>query len=170
LPTTANIGDGRIYTIEGRIVLRPLPALTLDGSFIYNDSKLSRPAQFLRALSFDGESLSLPNVANLGGRLAADYRITLAGDTDLHVNGAARYVGKSRLGVGPILGQTQGDYIDTSLTASLRRGPLQYSLSLTNLLDSDGNRFSLGTPFDLRSDYYTPLRPRTVRLGIDFAF
>ena len=38
------------------------------------------------------------------------------------------------------------------------------------LLDSNGNRFSLGTPFDLRSDYYTPLRPRTLRIGIDFAF
>ena len=34
LPTTANIGDGRIYTVEGRIVLRPHSALTLDGSFI----------------------------------------------------------------------------------------------------------------------------------------
>ena len=170
LPTTANIGDGRIYTVEGRIVLRPLSALTLDGSFIYNDSKLSRPAQFLRALSYEGESLSLPNVANLGGRLALDYRMALAQDMSLHLNGAARYVGKSRLGVGPILGQTQGDYVDTSITASITRGPVQYSLSLTNLLDSNGNRFSLGTPFDLRSDYYTPLRPRTLRVGIDFAF
>ena len=115
LPTTANIGDGRIYTVEGRIVLRPLSALTLDGSFIYNDSKLSRPAQFLRALSYEGESLSLPNVANLGGRLALDYRMALAQDMSLHLNGAARYVGKSRLGVGPILGQTQGDYVDTCL-------------------------------------------------------
>jgi iron complex outermembrane recepter protein len=170
LPTTANIGDGRIYTVEGRIVVRPTPALTLDGSFIYNDSRLSQPAQFLRALSYEGQSLSLPNVANLGGRLAFDYRAPLANDLDLHLSGAARYVGKSRLGVGPILGQTQGDYVDTSLTASVRRGPVQYSLSLTNLLDSNGNRFSLGTPFDLRSDYYTPLRPRTVRIGMDFAF
>ena len=88
----------------------------------------------------------------------------------LHLSGAARYVGKSRLGVGPVLGQTQGDYVDTSLAASLRRGAVQYSLSLTNLLDSNGNRFSLGTPFDLNTDYYTPLRPRTVRLGVDFAF
>ncbi len=170
LPTTANIGDGRIYTFEGRIFVRPLPSLSLDGSFIYNDSRLSQPAQFLRALSYDGRSLALPNVANLGGRIAFDYRAPLADDMDFHLNGAARYVGKSRLGVGPILGQTQGDYVDTSLTASLTRGPVQYSLSLTNLLDSNGNRFSLGTPFDLRTDYYTPLRPRTVRIGIDFAF
>lgn len=170
LPTTANIGDGRIYTVEGRVVLRPVPAVTLDGSFIYNDSRLTQPAAFVRALSYEGRSLTLPNVANLGGRIAIDYRTSIGNAMALHLNGAARYVGKSRLGVGPILGQTQGDYVDTSLSASLTRGPVQYSLSLTNLLDSDGNRFSLGTPFDLRTDYYTPLRPRTVRIGVDFAF
>ncbi|CCW18797.1 TonB-dependent receptor [Sphingobium indicum BiD32] len=170
LPTTANIGDGRIYTAEARMVVRPVARLTLDGSIIYNDSRLTQPAQFLRALSYGGRSLTLPNVANLGGRLAFDYRAPLGDAMRLHLSGSARYVGKSQLGVGPILGRTQGDYIDTSLSASVTRGPVQMSLSLTNLLDSDGNRFSLGTPFDLSSDYYTPLRPRTLRIGIDFAF
>ncbi len=170
LPTTANIGDGRIYTLEGRAVLRPFASMTLDGSIIYNDSRLTQPTDFVRALSYNGTSLSLPNVANLGGRLGIDYRMPVGNGAQLHLNGSARYVGKSRLGVGPILGQTQGDYVDTSLTASLATGPVQWSLSLTNLFDSDGNRFSLGTPFDLRTDYYTPMRPRTVRVGIDFAF
>jgi iron complex outermembrane receptor protein len=170
LPTTANIGDGRIYTVEGRVVVRPLRQLTLDGSVIYNDSRLTQPTDFVRMLSYEGRSLSLPNVANLSGRLAFDYRTTIGGDMRFNLSGSARYVGKSRLGVGPILGQTQGDYVDTSLSAGLTRGAVQYSLSLTNLLDSNGNRFSLGTPFDLRTDYYTPLRPRTVRVGLDFAF
>lgn len=170
LPASANIGDGRIYTVEGRIVLRPAPRLSFDGSFIYNDSRLTRPATFLRALSFQGTSLSLPNVANLGGRAAFDYRAPLGDIMEFRLSGSARYVGKSRLGVGPILGRTQGDYVDTSMSASVTRGPMQVSLSLTNLFDSDGNRFSLGTPFDLQADYYTPLRPRTVRVGLDFAF
>jgi outer membrane receptor protein involved in Fe transport len=170
LPATANIGDGRIYTVEGRIVLHPIPPLTMDASFIYNDSRLSRPAAFVRALSYEGQSLTLPNVANLGGRLAADWRARVGDDMQLSLSASARYVGKSRLGVGPILGQTQGDYVDTSLSAGLTRGTIQYSLSVTNLLDSNGNRFSLGTPFDLRTDYYTPLRPRTLRIGVDFAF
>ncbi|MCP1470769.1 outer membrane receptor protein involved in Fe transport [Sphingobium sp. OAS761] len=170
LPATANIGDGRIYTIEGRIVARATPRFTLDGSIIYNDSRLTRPTMLVRALLDRDETLSLPNVADLGGRLAFDYRAPVDADMDVHLNGAARYVGKSRLGVGPILGQTQGNYVDTSLSASLIRGQIQYSLSVTNLLDSNGNRFSLGTPFDLRTDYYTPLRPRTLRVGIDFAF
>ncbi|HEX7876030.1 MAG TPA: TonB-dependent receptor [Sphingobium sp.] len=170
IPTTANIGDGRIYTLEGRIVVRPLPNLTLDGSIIHNDSRLNRPTNYVQMLRFAGQSLALPNVANLGGRLAIDYRTQLSDAASLHLNGTASYVGKSRLGVGPILGRTQGDYVDTALTASLARGPLQLSLSLTNLLDSAGNRFSLGTPFNLGGDYITPLRPRTLRIGLDFAF
>jgi len=170
LPTTANVGNGRIYTIEGRIVLRPMPKITLDASMIYNDSRLDQPAQFLRMLSYDGRRLSLPNVADLSGRLAVDYRTPVNGLLSLHLSASARYVGKSRLGVGPILGREQGDYVDTALSASLTRGPVELSLSLSNLLDSNGNRFSLGTPFDLRTDYYTPLRPRTVRIGLDFAF
>lgn len=170
LPASANIGDGRIYTVEGRIVVRPHRRLSFDGSFIYNDSRLTQPAAFLRTLSYEGNSLSLPNVANLGGRLAIDYRVPVGEAMQAHFSGSARYVGKSRLGVGPILGRTQGDYVDTSLSASLTRGPVQWSLSLSNLFDSDGNRFSLGTPFDLQADHYTPLRPRTVRIGMDFAF
>lgn len=170
LPASANIGDGRIYTVEGRIVVRPHRRLSVDGSFIYNDSRLTQPAAFLRTLSYEGNSLSLPNVANVGGRLAFDYRAPVGGTMQAHFSGSARYVGKSRLGVGPILGRTQGDYVDTSLGVSLTRGPVQWSLSLSNLFDSDGNRFSLGTPFDLQADHYTPLRPRTVRIGMDFAF
>jgi len=170
IPTTDNIGDGRIYTVEGRVVVRPIPRLTLDGSIIFNDSRLNRPAQFVRLLSYEGQSLSLPNVANLGGRIGVDYRARVGDEMQLHLSGSARYVGKSRLGVGPILGREQGNYVDTAFNAALTRGPMQWSLSLTNLFDSSGNRFSLGTPFDISGDYVTPQRPRTVRLGMDFAF
>lgn len=170
LPTTANIGDGRIYTLEGRVVLRGARGLTIDASAIYNDSRLVRPTLLVQALNFEGQSLSLPNVASLGGRVAVDYRQPVGDTAQIHFNGSARYVGKSRLGVGPTLGGEQGDYIDTALSASWSRGPLELSLSLANIFDSNGNRFALGTPFDLGADYYTPVRPRTVRMGLDFAF
>lgn len=170
LPSTANIGDGRIYTLEGRIVLRPVAGLTLDGAIIYNGSRLTRPAAFVRFLASEDNSLRLPNVANLGGRIAVDYRAPLNHGMALHLSGSARYVGGSRIGVGPILGEQQGDYVETALSATLSRGPVALSLGVTNLLDDRGNRFALGTPFDLSSDYYTPMRPRTIRLGLDFAF
>ncbi|MET0372132.1 MAG: TonB-dependent receptor [Sphingobium sp.] len=171
LPASANIGDGRIYTVEGRIVVRPLPRLTLDASAIYNDSRLTRPNAYVQRLAAADTSLTLPNVANLGGRLAFDYRTALGGDAlPFHLSASARYVGKSRLGVGPWLGRMQGDYVDTSAAATVSLGTIALSISVINLLDSDGNRSALGTPFDLMSDVYTPQRPRTVRLGLDFAF
>ncbi|CAN5329602.1 hypothetical protein BH10PSE12_BH10PSE12_02190 [soil metagenome] len=170
LPTTANIGDGRIYTLEGRLTLVPLAGLTVDLGAIYNDGRLARPAAFLRALSYAGESLALPNVANLGGRIAVDYRAVLDNGDRLTLAGSARYYGRSRLGVGPVLGRGQGNYVDTALSGSWTRGPIQVSLALTNLLDAAGNRFALGTPFDVAGDDHTPMRPRTLRLGMDFGF
>lgn len=170
LPTTANIGDGRIYTLEGRISWRPMRHLSIDGSIIYNDSRLDQPTAFIRSLSLANRSLSLPNVANLGGRIGIDYRKPLSNGGVLRLSGAARYVGRSRLGVGPVFGGKQGDYLDTSLSGSWSMGPLELSLGVTNLLDSIGDRFALGTPFDLRGDHYTPMRPRTVRLGATYFF
>jgi len=41
---------------------------------------------------------------------------------------------------------------------------------ITNLADIRGNRFALGTPFTTGRDQVTPLRPRTLRLGLDAAF
>ena len=128
LPTTTNIGDGRIYTLEGRVVVTPATGFSIDGSFIYNNSLLSQPASYLRMLSYEGRSLSLPNVANLGGRLATNYRAMLDNGDTLQVSASARYVGKSRLGVGPIFGREQGipigiDLVELGLFILVQRHP-----------------------------------------------
>ena len=45
------------------------------------------------------------------------------------------------------------------------------SLTLTNLFDSRGNRFSLGTPFvEGNEGFLTPLRPRTLRIAVDVSY
>ena len=90
---------------------------------------------------------------------------------ELRVGASARYTGRSRLGIGPVLGEAQGNYIDTTLTARIGRPEFGVSLTLTNLADSVGNRFALGTPYEaLDRAQITPLRPRTVRLGLDARF
>lgn len=195
LPVTTNIGDGRIWSFDMRAVWRPIPELRLEGSFIVNNSKLTRPdAEGLRAIRLfappqgigqplptvtEPASLSavqeverqLPNVAELGGRVGVDYRHVFAGGLELTTNGWARYIGKSRLGVGPVLGGTEGNYVDTGWSARLGRGKSGVTLSITNLLDTAGNRFALGTPLDVqRGGEITPLQPRTVRLGFDTHF
>ena len=49
-------------------------------------------------------------------------------------------------------------------------GLIGVTLGVTNLADTVGNRFALGTPFRVGRGQITPLRPRTVRLGLDAAF
>lgn len=167
LPTTANIGDGRIYSIAANAGWRPFAGLGIDAAIIYNDSKVSDPAPAITL----GRLSQLPNVAEWSARGGVDYRAILTDDLDLRVGANLRYVGRSRLGVGPILGEAQGDYVDTALSVRIGRPDLGVTLTLTNLADAVGNRFALGTPFLInRIDQITPLRPRTVRLGLDAHF
>ena len=166
LPTTVNIGDGRILTFDARIGWRPLPGLELELAGVLADSQLTNPAP---SNIIVGKS-DLPNVAPVNARFGVDYA-TVLGGFDLRLSGWARYVGKSRLGVGPVLGEEQGDTLDTGLGARLTLDRYAVTLSATNLLDTVGNRFALGSPFTLvHQDQITPLRPRTIRIGIETAF
>ncbi|HXH14994.1 MAG TPA: TonB-dependent receptor [Sphingomonas sp.] len=168
LPSTANIGDGRIWTFSAAGGWKPVAGLTLDAGFTYNDSRVTEPsAALFVALA---RMSQVPNIARYAGRLGADYRRDIGRDLDLRVYGWARYVGRSRLGVGPVLGEEQGDYLDTALTARVGRASLGVTLGVTNLTDSVGNRFALGTPFQVGSGQITPQRPRTVRIGLDATF
>ncbi len=161
-----------------------MPRLTIDGALSYNDSRVTDPTPaFARAYTtaaaiVDGPVSSgpiamgrIPNVARFTARIGADYRALLPGELELRVGGWARYIGKSRLGIGPVLGEDQGNYLDTALTARVGRPNFGVTLGITNLADVIGNRFALGTPFATGTgSQITPLRPRTIRLGIDTAF
>jgi iron complex outermembrane receptor protein len=168
LPSTENIGDGRIWTLSATTGWRPMPGLTLDLGVTYNDSRVTDPsAALLLAL---GRSTPVPNIARVAGRIGADYRAAIGPALDLRISGWARYVGRSRLGIGPVLGAAQGDYLDSALTARIGRPDLGVTIGVSNLTDSVGNRFALGTPFQLSKGQITPQRPRTMRLGLDVAF
>ena len=121
-------------------------------------------------LAFLGRVDQVPNIANLAGRIGFDYFRPLSGDLELTAQGWASYVGKSRLGVGPELGELQGDYLDSGATVRVGRPDMGLSLGVSNIADVEGNRFALGTPFAIGREQVTPLRPRTVRLGFDAAF
>ncbi len=166
-PTTANIGDGRIWSFEVRAGWRPLPGLSLEGAVLFNDSRVVDP---FPGIVLQPES-PLPNVADIGARVAVDYQLALALDLDLRLGGSVRYVGDSVLGIGPILGEKQGEVTDIGLNARLEHGRHAFTLNVTNLLDEAGNRFAMGSPFTLiQNPQVTPLRPRSVRLGWQFAF
>lgn len=193
-PTTANIGDGRITSITGAIAVRATRELSFELGAVYNHSRVDRLApaivEIFRAAnaavgsgnapppsplppfyySPEDRLGRIPNVASHAIRGSINYA-TFIGDEEFRANGWANYVGPSRLGIGPILGEGQGDYVDTGLAMRIgdrRRG---LSLTLTNLFDARGNRFALGTPFvEGSAGYLTPLRPRTLRIAVDVAY
>jgi outer membrane receptor protein involved in Fe transport len=171
-PTTANIGDGRVLSLGAAIRWQPLPGLDLDGSLYLNGSKVTNPSQAVFPLAEGPSDFNrLPNVADASGRLGAAYTTALDDRTELSASSYLRYVGKSTLGIGPVLGKTQGDYVDTGLELRVARGRRALTLSATNLLDTRGNRFALGSPLLIRDEkQVTPLRPRTVRLGLEIGF
>ncbi len=167
LPYTANIGTGHILGFEASAGWRPSAALSVDASLFLNDSDLARPA----APFATSKGAALPNVANLGGRLGASYSRAITSGLGLTLAADARYFGRSRLGIGPSLDIPQGRYVDSG--ASVRIGTPRGGVTLgaSNLLDTAGNRFSLGDPFDVAGRRQTtPLRPRTIRLGLDARF
>lgn len=166
LPFIANVGSGHVLGFEAQAAWRLSPAIVLDGAVFLDGSGLEQPAAGYATDRGD----SLPNVAstNLRGGVRAELPV---GGRRLTASASIRYVGRSRLGVGPLLDLDQGRYVDTALGATLPLGRIALSLDVTNLLDERGNVFSLGNPFTVSDGrQVTPLRPRTVRLGarIDF--
>jgi iron complex outermembrane receptor protein len=176
-PTTVNVGDGQILSFGVSSRWRPVRGLQFDAAVYVNTSKVTDSITELPELPIvDNESreinfTQMPNIADVTGRVGVSYVTRIGDDIDLAANGFAQYVGKSTLGVGPILNQLQGNYLDSGLELRLNHGNRGVSLSLTNLLDARGNRFALGSPFLLRDrNQITPMQPRTLRLGFDVAF
>jgi outer membrane receptor protein involved in Fe transport len=168
LPSTANIGDGRIWTASLAAGWKPMTGLRFDLGFTYNDSRVDEPAPTPGAVAM--RVGRVPNVARYAGRLGLDYQRPIWDQFTLRVNGWVRYVGRSRLGVGPILGEQQGDYLDSALALRIGKPDWGVTLGATNLSDEVGNRFALGTPFSTGRRQITPLRPRTIRIGLDASF
>jgi outer membrane receptor protein involved in Fe transport len=162
----SNIGDGRIYSVDARVGWRPTSGLSFEAAGLFNDSQVINPAVTIIITPRS----ELPNVARWNGRVSAEYRFEL-GATQIRLGAAGRYVGRSRLGIGPVLGEKQGDWLDATLNARVDFERHAISLSVTNLLDQVGNRFALGSPFTLvEQPQLTPLVPRTVRLGWELHF
>lgn len=166
LPSTANIGNGQIWSVGVTGNVEIAAGLRLDGGLTYNDSRVDEPSQWLVM----SQATQIPNIARFAGRIGFDYLRPLSQDLNLTAQGWAHYVGKSRLGIGPELGEVQGDYLDTGLIVRIGRENMGVTLGITNIADERGNRFALGTPFAIGRDQITPLRPRTVRIGLDANF
>jgi iron complex outermembrane receptor protein len=167
LPFTQNIGSGRIWGAEATLGWRPFDTLQLSAAAFANDSRLTDPVA-----AFAGpRKYELPNVAHFGASGRAAFTHHLRDGWEFEAEASGRYVGHSRLGVGPALDLLQGNYFIANAGLHLGNGRWRASLDATNLLDSHGDLFALGNPFDVAAGQQrVPPRPRTLRLGLDARF
>lgn len=165
LPITANIGDATISSLELSGQWRLFHGLRWDASALINRNRLQNGGVSIAIVP----QSELPNVAKFGASTGMVWEAQCDG-ARLRLESRLRYIGKSRLGVGPVLGVPQGDYLDGEFVVGWTRADRGVSLRLTNPFDSVANRFALGTPFRFYDRQATPLRPRTLRLGFNTRF
>jgi outer membrane receptor protein involved in Fe transport len=166
LPFIANIGNGRIRSIDLTTSVRPAPGWQIDFS------------GFLARGHFDPASVSanngdvseLPNVVHDGGSAALDYRGHLAGGQTWRAELRLQHVGKSLFGTGLFQTNSQGGYTTLALGGEIRLGRTTLSLDASNLTDSKANAFAVGTPFAATRLQITPLRPRTLHMSARYDF
>ncbi len=166
LPYTANVGNGRILAFEGSFDWVPVIGLKFTGGVFINRSRLIDPQPDF----VSSGRRPLPDTPGTSATVAASWTHKL-GWADFSIEANGRYVGSSRLGVGPVLDLPYGEYWLTGAAARLKLKPFTLSLTVDNFLNTRGNRFAIGNPFGVAyRDEITPLRPRTLRLGVKRSF
>ena len=168
-PTTTNIGDARNMFLDASVAWRPLRRMQIEGGLVLIDSKIT---------TGPSRGLPLPGVSKVNARAAITYAMTPFRGARATVGLSSRYTGLSYLdtgvtypGIEELLRRKQGNWLDIALTGRLSVGRLAASVDATNLFDSTASRFALGPPPLLGGRRFaTPLRPRTIRFGLEFAF
>jgi iron complex outermembrane receptor protein len=166
VPYVANIGNGVIGSLDGMIALRICAGWQFSASGLFTRNHLHPDV----ALAAEGDADRLPNVVDESVVAAFDHSATLVGKP-WRAGIRIQHVGHSLFGIGPLLAVPQGGYTTLAMGTSIRAGRASLQVDATNLLDSRHNVFATGTPFaGFVSRQITPLRPRTVRIGLRYDF
>ncbi|RZJ28348.1 MAG: hypothetical protein EON85_09140 [Brevundimonas sp.] len=163
---TDNVGDGVIHFIALKAAWTPLDTLDLSGGVFLNESTLTRT----RFSTIGGGTTDIPNVAPFGAQLSIDWAPGRVATLPLRLGADFRYIGQSRLGVGPMLDVPQGGYLRSELTARLGDDRAAAVLRISNPFDTRGIRYGIGSPYQLSEPQAAPVRPLTVRLTFEAAF
>lgn len=161
-PSTVNLGDAKILAWEASADWVPFPDLSAKGSFLMTRNRVTGAMANLSR----SENRRLPNTPffSASGEIGYRWSNVTSGPS---VRVTATYVGRSVLGTGDLFDIAQGRYVLLGATGGIDWNGAHWSLSAENVGDVAGNRFSFGNPFTLTArDQVTPLRPRSIRLGV----
>lgn len=166
LPFTANIGDGRNLGVELEGRYR-LGGLQLGANLLINAPELEKANPNFPAR----KDVNLAGVPHRAGGVTAHYDWPLGSDLTLELDGRYAYVGHSRLTFDATTAPLMGGYATGRIAVGLAAPRWRATLALDNPTDARGDTFAYGNPFSLRStDQVTPLRPRTLSLGVRVAY
>ena len=162
LPYTDNIGDAQIEAFEGTLDWVPFRGLSAVVNFLQT---YNRTTGELSASSTPAHR-RLPDTPPFAASGELGYGWALTGRDRLRFAGTVLRVGRSVIGTGDLLDVDQGRFTTFGASVRWQRGRYELSLAGENLLNSRGNLFAQGNPFDIAvRDIVTPLRPANVRLG-----
>lgn len=163
---TDNVGDGVIRFVSIKAAWRPSEALEISGGLFINDSRLTQD----RINVIGASRTDIPNVAPIGAQLSLSHDAGTVAGLPLLLGADFRYVGQSRLGVGPALDVPQGGYLRSELSARLGGEGRAATVRISNPFDERGIRYGIGSPYQLSEPQVAPVRPLTIRLTFDAAF
>lgn len=160
---TVTAGDARIIGLEASLDVPLQSAWHLEAGGDFSSALLTRNALGIRL-----EDRRLPVVPRYTLRGALRYRTTL-GSAEASARLGLRYAGPARMSFDPLLDRKMGDVLDTTLELHLTRGPWDFALDASNLLDGRADTFAYGNPYRyVTMDQFTPQRPRTLMLTASY--
>ena len=167
LPMTVNIGDGSNTGVEAEAIWRPDDHFLARANLLLERPRITRASDVFPAR----RDIGLPGVPYDMGGASVRYRWRLTPSLRAEVNGQMSYVGRSYLTFDGGSGNRMGGYGSGRVGAALSGEAWRLTAYIDNVTDETGNTFAYGNPFSrARATQATPLRPRTVGLGISRRF
>ena len=165
LPFVAQIGNGRIFGLEGEGEYNQGP-WRLRANLQFNESKLTAPTSDLgQALSPD-----IPGAPDLLANLELRRSIPW-GSRSVNLTAALGYVGTSRLVLSSAPSALMGNFLTSRLGARLPIGRWTWEALVENAFGSRGNTFSYGNPFLVgHVAVSAPQAPRALTVRLSRAF
>jgi outer membrane receptor protein involved in Fe transport len=166
LPMTVNVGDGSNTGVEAEAAWRPDDRLLVRANFLLEDPQITRAGNVFPAR----RDIGLPGVPRAMGAADVRYRWRI-GSFDAETSAQISYVGRSFLTFDGGTGNAMGGYASARVAAALSRAAWRMTAYVDNVGDERGNTFAFGNPFSrARFTQATPLRPRTVGVGVERSF